>query len=71
MQLSTNNISLFTSNKHSNFKINKKMSSRNSLKHHLHCKQMALTNVHHSIAPHPVTIITSVDILKLLGKKLP
>jgi hypothetical protein len=47
------------------------MRSRNSLKHHLHCKQMALTNVHPSIAPHSVTIITSVDILKLLGKKLP
>jgi hypothetical protein len=47
------------------------MPSRNSLKHHLHCKQMALTNVHPSIAPHPVTIITSVDILKLLGEKLP
>jgi len=32
---------------------------------------MALTNVHPSIGPHPITIITSVDILKLLGKKLP
>jgi ethanolamine utilization protein EutA (predicted chaperonin) len=47
------------------------MPSINSLKHHLHCKQMALTNVHPSVAPHPVTIITSVDIAKLLGKKLP